>query len=78
MKSETQRSSEAIEFPFELVIRRRGFFIMTKESYTLWSNSTGFDHKMRRQNLRARQVALPNYYINGSNVFYRIEYYYGD
>lgn len=77
MRSEARKTTESVEFPFELVIKRRGFFIMPKASWFMFSNTPDFDRKMRKQGLTHRQVVLNNYYVNGSNIFYRIEYNYG-
>ena len=74
MRNET---SNPMEFPFELVIRRRGFFLMPKCSFHEWGKMADFNQKMRRQKLVALPMEIPGYYIEGSNVFYKIVYDHG-
>lgn len=74
MRPENSQLDSGIEFPFELVIRRQGFFLMSKFSYDQWVNEPMFARRVSRQQLIFKPIKLNDFFVYGNNLFYKIEY----
>ncbi len=64
----------SIEFPFELVIQRRGYYMMPEDSFHQWSHSPNFNARFQKQLLVAKPVKVVSLSYNKSHTWIRISY----
>jgi len=66
---------DGITYHFQMVIARRGYFLMPEDSYKEWQRiDRFFDRKLAAAGLRAKPVRIKDFFINRSNLFYIITY----